>query len=99
MKRRVKARRVPQNASQIMETNENDYDSANEDQDPLQEPHPEPGGDKFSEQYEEESSQYSNSRSNSRSHSRVQIVDDESSFDRAQAADMAYADYLQDSHG
>jgi len=68
----------------ILETNENDYDSANEDHEPLQEPHPEPGGDKdkFSDIYQEEdgeSSQYSNSRSNSN------IIDDHSSFDRAQA--------------
>jgi hypothetical protein len=74
-----------------METNENDYDTAGEDHEPLQEPHPEPG-DEVSERYEDESSQYTNS--NSRTNSRA-LIDD--SFDRANANE--YQDYLQDDHG
>jgi hypothetical protein len=88
VKRRAKPRRGQNvNTSQILETNEADYDTPGEDAEPLREPHPEPtGDDNFSEKYEEESSRCSrqsnteNSRTNSRCNSR--IIDDDSAFER-----------------
>ena len=74
MKRRAKPRRGNNvNASQIMETNEDNYTSTAEVAGgALQEPHPEPSGDDIcSERYEDESSDGMSRQSHSRTGSRL----------------------------